>query len=246
MIVLANTTTLVEDQILSRDIAREIEIRGRAALVRAAINTLLCFGILAATGGLIFFLADPVAVAVLGCALLGLGVWILRGSEMFHMFGNAAALIGAGMLIGGAGLELVNSHPDRAGLIMTLAGLALAAASGLLLLRGARTFRFAAGAVFLMAAALHLAGFAQILEHGEITGLARPAFFLYAAISLALSGWLTDIRLVTALAIVPLRKSLIPARGISARCTPSGRRNRRSRSCKCPPLWRPLSGPCPG
>ena len=93
MYVVANTEELVADNIIGPDAAREIERRGRGAMVTLAINLVLCFGILAATGGLIFWLADALSVAVVGACLLGGGLFALfKAPETYRMFGNAAAL----------------------------------------------------------------------------------------------------------------------------------------------------------
>ena len=103
MHAIADTTKLTEDGVITADQARIIESRAREAMITLGVNVILCLGILAATGGFIFWLAEPVPVAIAGLLMTAGGLVILaRSSEMFRMFGNAAALIGAGMLIGGA------------------------------------------------------------------------------------------------------------------------------------------------
>lgn len=207
MQVIADTRKLVADGIITPEQALQMQSRSRDAMITLAINTILCFGILAATGGLIFWLANAAAVAVCGLLFLGVGVMILyRSGDEFGMFGNAAALIGAGMLLGGAGIELVENYPDMAGVVMILLG-AVAAIPALIALRRSRA-QFVAGAIFLMGILLHLAGLWQLLYEAGITGAAMSAMYLYTAAALVLAGWLTDVRLITALAIVPFAQML--------------------------------------
>lgn len=206
---LADTRSLVADGVISPEQARIIESRARGIIVSLAINAILCFGILAATGGMIFWLADAVAVAIAGTLLLGLGLFILfKAGETVRMFGNAAALIGAGMLIGGAGLELVDKYPDQAGWIMALGGALVVAIAGRALIWGGLTTRFVQGAILLMGLALHLAGVVVLVADLEMGAAARAFLFLYAACAIGLAGWLVDVRFVTALAIVPFAQML--------------------------------------
>ena len=99
MHVVADTETLVADGAINEAQAEEIHARGRQAMMALGINTILSFGILAATLGLIFWLANAVAVAIFGLIMLVGGMAILfSGGEIYRMFGNAAALIGAAAL----------------------------------------------------------------------------------------------------------------------------------------------------
>lgn len=206
---LADTAKLVSDGIITAEQARVIEARARDILVSLSINSLLCAGILAATGGMIFWLANATAVAVAGTLLLGVGLLILsRAGEGVRMFGNAAALIGAGMLIGGAGIELVDKYPDHAGWIMAAGGALVAAIAGRAMIWGGLTTRFVQGAIVLMGLSLHLSGVAVLAEDLQIAGLGRSLIFLYAALAIAGAGWLTNLRFVTALAIVPFAQML--------------------------------------
>lgn len=206
---LADTRALVADGVITEAQAREIELRARGIAVSLAINTVLCAGILAATGGMIFWLADATAVAVAGTLLLGTGLLILlRGGELVRMFGNAAALIGAGMLIGGAGIELVDKYPDQAGWIMAFGGAVVAAIAGRAMIWGGLTTRFVQGAILLMGIALHLAGVGTLAADFQISGFGQAAIFLYVACVIALCGWLVDVRFVTALAIAPFAQML--------------------------------------
>ena len=206
---LADTKALTADGIITPEQAKIIEARARNIMVSLAINTVLCAGILAATGGMIFWLADATAVAIAGTLLLTLGLVILaRAGEMVRMFGNASALIGAGMLIGGAGLELVDKYPDQAGAIMLVGGAVVAAIAARAMIWGGLTTRFVQGSILLMGVTLHLVGVAVLAEDYQISGLGQSAIFLYCAIVIALAGYLVDIRFVTALAIAPFAQML--------------------------------------
>ena len=209
MYVVANTEELVADNIIGPDAAREIERRGRGAMVTLAINLVLCFGILAATGGLIFWLADALSVAVVGACLLGGGLFALfKAPETYRMFGNAAALIGAGMLMGGAAIELLEKYEGIAGWVMIALGGAVAALASRAMWKGGVTARFVAGSILLMGLAMHLFGVGYLLEQAEVTGLSKSLFYLYAAVVVAAAGWVTDVRFVTALAIIPFSQML--------------------------------------
>lgn len=209
MIVVANTSELLADGIITAQGAREIESRGRSAMVALAINAVLCFGILAATGGLILWLAQPLPVAITGILMLGAGLLVLtRGGELTLMFGNAAALIGAGMLMGGAALELVDKYADIAAWIMVPGGALAAGIAAFAWVRGGFTTRFVQGAILLMGLALHIYGIGFALDQGDVTGLPKTLFYGYAAMLLASAGWLIDVRLVTGLALVPFAQML--------------------------------------
>lgn len=209
MFAVADTERLVADRVITSDQARVIESRAREAMVILGINALLTAGIAAATAGLIFWLASPLPVALVGCLALAAGAAVLAsGSHNFRMFGNAGALIGAGMLIGGASLELADKHREIAGPVLTAAGLAIALAAGWLFFRIAAGRRFVLGAVFLMGLAAHVFGVALLLQQYAIAGLPISLFYLYAAGVTALAGWLVDVRAVTALAIVPFAQAL--------------------------------------
>ena len=209
MHILANTSQLTFDGIITPDQARIIEARAREAMVAMAINTLLSAGIIAATLGTIFWLASAPAVAVFGCILLVTGLIILaRGGAIYRMFGNAAALIGAGMLIGGAAIELVDKYYDIAPWVMLPGGALVALIAGRALLMGGLTTRFVQGAIFLMGIALHLAGLGVSMDQWHIDGPMIAMLYGYTAILIALGGWITDVRFLTALAIVPFAQML--------------------------------------
>jgi hypothetical protein len=209
MHTIADTRQLTIDKVITPEQARVIESRARDAMVQFGINTLLCFGIIAATFGTIFWLASAPAVAVFGSVLLGVGLIILaQGGPLYRMFGNAAALIGAGMLIGGAGLEFTDKYYDIAAWVMLPAGALVAAIAGRALVVGGLTTRFVQGAIFLMGLALHLAGLAVMMDQWQIGGSYLTLAYGYTALLLALGGWHTDVRFVTALAIVPFAQML--------------------------------------
>ncbi|MEM7489044.1 MAG: hypothetical protein AAF390_07960, partial [Pseudomonadota bacterium] len=99
--------------------------------MKLGVNSLLTGGIIAATLGLIFWLAAPVPVAIAGGLTLGGGLLTLRsGGETLRFFGNAAALIGAGLLLGGAGVELMDAHETIAGPVMLAIGVLVATIFG--------------------------------------------------------------------------------------------------------------------
>lgn len=209
MHAIADTEKLVADGVIDARQAREIEHRAREAMVALGINAVLCFGIVAATAGTIFWLADALSVALLGALALAGGLAILvRGGQMYRMFGNAAALIGAGLLIGGGTFELIDRHEQTAGWVMLACGALIASGAGAALVRGALTARFVSGAVLLMGVALHLGGLAVLLAMHEVSGLPVGLSYLYASVVIAAAGVLCDVRLITALAIVPFAQAL--------------------------------------
>ena len=133
---------------------------------------------------------------------------LARGGPLYRMFGNAAALIGSGMLIGGAGIELVDKYYTLAPMIMLPGGALVALIAGRALLRGGFTTRFVQGAILLMGIALHLAGLGVLMEQSQVMGPMTAVIYGYTAVLLALAGWATDVRMVTALAIVPFAQML--------------------------------------
>ncbi|KAE9629324.1 hypothetical protein [Parasedimentitalea maritima] len=209
MIVLADTDALVADAIIPQAAQAEIELRSRKLMVAMAINAILCFGILSATGGFIFWLASALSVAIVGLLFLGIGVLILRADRSdFTFFGNASALIGAGMLIGGAGIELIDKYSDIAGWVLAPAGALVAALCVFALNKQKKTGRFVSGSILLMGLALHLIGLGFLLNQAAIDGALISIFYLYATLAIARAGWFIDVRLITALAIVPFAQAL--------------------------------------
>jgi len=209
MHVVANLTALESDGIIDSEASKVMRRRSRETMVMLGINVILCGGILAATAGLIFWLASAMSVAITGIVFLIAGLYVLiNGKDAYRMFGNAASLIGTGMLVGGAGLELVDKYPDAAGFIMVGLGGVVALGFGYLSRRYKSRIGFVSGAAFLMGITLHLAGLYFALDHIGVSGSTVSLVHLYAAIIIALAGWFVDVRLVTALAIVPFAQVL--------------------------------------
>ncbi|WP_164662250.1 hypothetical protein [Tropicibacter sp. Alg240-R139] len=209
MHVVADTTALVDDSVLSQEQARVIEERSRDVMIKLAVNAILCFGIIAATAGFIFWLANAIAVAITGILMLGSGLLVLaRGGETYRMFGNSATLIGAGMLMGGGAIELVDKYEDVAGWIMAPAG-AFVTCLGVWRWRtGSLSAGFVLGAVILMGLAMHLIGIELLVMQHQVGSPLRNLILLYYAVAVGLIGWMIDVRLVTALAIVPFAQVL--------------------------------------
>jgi len=166
-------------------------------------------GIVSATAGLILWLADPLSVALSGFVFLVIGLVVLgRADTGFAMFGKAAALIGAGSLIGGASVELVMSVPDIAGLVWIGLGGALALGALILLPRLPPATRFILKSIAVMGLALHLAGLLFQLEAADPPRGVLSLIWLYCAAAMAGVGWRIDLRLLTALAVVPFAQML--------------------------------------
>lgn len=202
---LADTTRLVQDGILTTGQADEIRNRSRETMITLAINIFLTGGIIAATLGFIGWLADPVPVAALGGLSLLAGLFqLLKGDDRFAIFGNAAALIGAGLLIGGASVELMANFEAVAPTAMALLGGLVLVVAGAAFRRAGSGLGLLTGAIALMGAAAHLTGLALF----EFDGLAVTGFFLYAAALIFALGVLVDVRFVTALAIIPFAQML--------------------------------------
>ena len=209
MHTIADTKMLVEEGVISQAAARIIEARARNTMVALAINTLLCAGIIFATFGLIFWLADAFAVAVCGVLMAAAGLLTLRyGAALYAMFGNAAALIGSGMLLGGMAIELTDKLPEAAGWVLASVGALVVGGAGYAFVRAKLTTPFVTGAVMLMGGAAHLFGLGFLLKDLAVQGLPISAFWLYAAAIIAALGALTDVRLISALAIVPFAQAL--------------------------------------
>ncbi|CUH68109.1 hypothetical protein TG4357_03394 [Thalassovita gelatinovora] len=209
MFAVADTEKLVADGIITPLQAKEITNRARDAMITLAVNSVLCLGILAATAGFILWLANPVAVALLGSLMLAGGIAILaRGANMVRMFGNAASLIGAGLLLGGGTVELLMNFEHSAGWIMTAVGAITTALSALALTRKSAAAGFVIGAILLMGVGLHLFGLGFLFYQFDLFGAVKAGFFLYAFAVIAGAGWFTDVRLITALSIVPFAQAL--------------------------------------
>ena len=205
MYYVAETGALVAEGVLEPRQAQEVERRARAVMVALVINALLIGGIVAAALGLVFWLADAMSVAVVGGISAIVGIAILRwGMDLYRMFGNAAALIGAGMLASGAGLELADKYPESATVLMLLMGAAIAGAALFGVRRGGAKLQFACGSILLMGLALHFGGLVYGAQAGNLDALPMPILHLYSAALVITAGWVLDLRIVTALAIIPL------------------------------------------
>lgn len=205
-----NTAELIREGVLTEAQGAVIAARSRAAMVALAVNALLSAGILAAALGFVFWLADPFAVALVGALFLALGAAVLlRGRAEFAMLGNAAALIGAGMLGAGSAIEILDKMlPVPGGALLLLLGAGLGAAALAVLRRGPVSAGFVSGAVLLIGLGLHLMGLALWVDAAGAAGLVLPLASLYAAGLLVAAGLAIDLRLITALAIVPFAQML--------------------------------------
>lgn len=210
MAVVADLDSLVADGVLTPAQADILRARSRGAMVALLVNTLLAGGVLAAAGGFVLLLADVLAVALSGALFLGAGIWVLgHAGAMWRMIGHAAALIGAGMLIGGGAVKALEVLDEgTASLLFLAAGAALALAAAAGFRRGLPGMGFVTGFLLLAGIALHLGGAYGLAYAHEVDGLPRMALHLYAALLVAGAGWLTDVRLVTALAIAPFAQML--------------------------------------
>lgn len=210
MAVVADLDALVAEGVLTAAQAGILRERSRAAMLALVVRTLLGGGVLAAAAGFVLVLADPLPVALAGALFLAAGIAVLsRADALWRMFGQAAALIGAGMLLGGGVLRALDRlGQDGAGLAFLLAGAGLAAAAGLAFRTAGPALRFVTGFLMLACAGLHLAGAYMLAATVTLDGLPVALLHLYAAALIAGAGWLTDVRLITALAIAPFAQML--------------------------------------
>ena len=174
------------------------------------INAVLCFGIIAAAIGFVLWLADALDVAIVGGLFLAAGAYVLmKAGDVYRMFGNAAALIGAGMLAFGGMFELIDTLGERdGGLILIVLG-ALAAAISVFSFRQApKHARFLTGNLTLLGAAVHIGGVYLWGDAVDLSGAPVALMHGYVTALLIGLGMLVDVRLVTALAIVPFAQML--------------------------------------
>ena len=156
-----------------------------------------------------FLLADAALVALWGSLSVATGLLILaKGRAVYRIFGNASALIGAGMLAAGAGFELARTYPDVAMPGMLVLGGIMAALAVGGYLKGAAHTRFAAGSVLVMGAALVVAGVYFGATFYGVSGWPMPALHLAVFAIIVAVGWFLDLRIVTALAIVPFAQMM--------------------------------------
>lgn len=204
------TDALVSEGILTTDQGIIIAQRSRQVMTSLAINSVLCFGIIAAAGGFIGFLGDAFAVAIVGALFLWAGATLLvKAQDLYRMFGIAAALIGAGMLAGGATVKILEIFDfDFGGLILAVLGLIGSVAAFLIHRNASDRTRFLTGSLLLMAAAMHLGGIYSWAASVEIEGPFASLVHLYAAGAVFAVGLFIDVRLISALAIVPFAQML--------------------------------------
>lgn len=203
-----NTGAMMAEGLLSPDQGAIIKARSRAAMVALAVNSVLCAGIMAAGLGFVFWLADAAMVTVAGMLflLVGCGV-LLKGGVLYRMFGNAASLIGAVMLVAGAALKLAEVFDAQtAGPLVLGLGGAVAMAASWVRRNGPEAVGFVAASVLVLGAAAHLFGLGVWLDGAEGSGMALA--WGYAALVIAAVGWLVDVRFLTALALVPFAQML--------------------------------------
>ena len=207
MLYLTDVDRLERDGVLSPEQGAAIRQGARGALLRAAVGVILGFGILAATAGLIVWLAAPLPVAGAGLLFAALGALALRRTgEDGRFLGGAVLLVGLGLLLGGLATELVSRAPGLAGPATAALGAALAAGAALAMRRGAGGL--AAGAALLAGIGLHLFGMGFWAAWADWPTLAVSVLSLHAAALLMLGGAATDLRALTALAIVPFAQVL--------------------------------------
>jgi len=204
------TETLVSEGILTADQGAIIASRSRQVMVSLVINSVLCLGIIAAASGFVLWLGSALAVAIVGGLFLAIGALVLlKTSTLYGMFGNAAALIGAGMLTFGAMADLVDKLGEYwGGISLIVIGIVALAVTAFIFLRSGPTTRFLAGSLTLLAASLHVVGLYVWGSDVELGGLSIPLIHGYVAVLLIGLGMLIDVRLVTALAIVPFAQML--------------------------------------
>lgn len=204
------TETLVSEGILTADQGAIIASRSRQVMVSLVINSVLCLGIIAAASGFVLWLGSALAVAIVGGLFLAIGALVLlKTSTLYGMFGNAAALIGAGMLTFGAMADLVDKLGEYwGGISLIVIGIMALAVTAFIFLRSGPTTRFLAGSLTLLAASLHVVGVYVWGSNVELTGLSVSLIHGYVAVLLIGLGMFIDVRLVTALAIVPFAQML--------------------------------------
>lgn len=204
------TDALMEEGIISAAQGAIIARRSRQVMVSLVINAVLCFGIIAAAAGFIGLLADALAVALVGGLFLGVGATILvKSGDVYRMFGTAAALIGAGMLAGGASVEILDKlgQGDGGGMLAVL-GFVAALVTAFIQRKGVPNTGFLTASILLMTMAMHLGGIYAWAEAINASGVIVPLIHLYVTAALIFVGIFIDVRLITALAIVPFAQML--------------------------------------
>ena len=198
-----NTKQLLAEGFLTDAQAKEIARRSRDTMLALVVNIVLTAGIIAASLGFVFWIADALGVALLGAAFLFAGVAILtKADALYRLLGHAGTLIGSGMLFVGGAIELIDKYPDIANTALLIGGALIAACAGWAYHKAPAALRFSTGAITLAGVALHLTGAGLAME--GTSGLPIAGLYLYATALIAAAGTFVNVRAVTALAIVPL------------------------------------------
>ena len=196
------TKQLLAEGILTEAQATEIMRRSRDTMLALVVNIVLTGGIIAASLGFVFWIADALGVALLGAAFLAIGLFtLLKADALYRLLGHAGTLIGAGMLFVGGAIELIDKYPDYADIIMIPAGVGIAGLAAWAFHKAPKTLRFSTGAMTIAGVAVHVTGLGIALD--DASGLPIAALYLYAAALIAAVGAFVNVRAVTALAIVP-------------------------------------------
>lgn len=197
-----NTNQLLAEGLLTQTQATEIARRSRDTMLALVVNIVLTGGIIAASLGFVFWIADALGVALLGAAFLAAGVAILLKTDaLYRLLGHAGTLIGAGMLCVGGTIELLDKYPDSADFVLIPLGVAVATAAAWAFRKAPKALRFTTGSVVLAGVGLHLIGLGVALD--TMPGAPIAMFYLYAAALIAAAGTFVNVRAVTALAIAP-------------------------------------------
>lgn len=204
------TQSLIDEGVLTPDQGAIIARRSRQVMVSLAINSVLCFGIIAAAAGFVGLLADALAVAVVGGMFLAGGAAILvKSSAVYRMFGTASALIGAVMLAGGASIEIIDIFGSTSGgLLLAVLGLVTGGIAAVIYQKSVETTRFLTGSIVVLTGAMHLGGLYMWASGADVSGLSASFVHLYVAAMTLAIGMFIDVRLITALAIVPFAQVL--------------------------------------
>ncbi len=204
------TDALIQEGVLTVEQGAIIAQRSRQVMVSLVINSVLCLGIIAAAIGFVLWLGDAFAVAVVGGLFLAIGSYtLLKANELYRMFGNAAALIGAGMLAFGGMVDLVEKLGGiTGGVYLIMLGALATLISTYTFLRAPNHARFLTGSLTLLGAAVHVGGVYIWGDAFDLSGL--PVFLIHGYVAAVLIGlgMLVDVRFVTALAMVPFAQML--------------------------------------
>ena len=204
------TEALVAEGVLSAEQGVIIAQRSRQVMVSLVISSILCFGIIAAAIGFVLWLVNALAVTIVGGLFLAGGAYVLvKTDAVYRMLGNAGALIGAGMLTFGAMFELIYKLGEQTGgIALIVIGAIALVATVYAHLRSPTHAQFLTGCLTLLAAVMNGTGIYLSIDVFGLSGLPVVLTHGYVAAGLIGLGMLIDVRLVTALAIVPFAQML--------------------------------------